>query len=136
MNKFIFLEEKDLPKAPFMVMVVTKDGRELPYCVKIVRRGNISSATMLLGEFIPDLIKNPSRIFNLDLTSTAHQRLYIANETEKGYHKGVKCYRKILPGDLTKWRIKILPLAIRSNYHRDPDTAGIKTRFMELSKLL
>ena len=136
MNQFIFSEEKDLPKAPFIMMVVTKNGRELPYCVKIVRRGNVSSATMLLGEFLPDLVRMPSRIFNLDLASTANQKLYIANEEKKGYDKDVTCYRKILPGELTKWRRKILPLVIKNTTHGDPDIEGIKIRFMELSKLL
>ena len=91
---------------------------------------------MLLGEFLQKITKNPSRIFNLDPASTANQRFYISNETEKGACEGVICYRRILPGEISKLRRKILLFTIKDTCPGNPDNEEIKRRFIELSNLL
>ncbi|MEI8008152.1 MAG: hypothetical protein WCI00_01550 [bacterium] len=137
MNPFIFLEEKDLPKVPFITMVITKQGQQLPYCVVAIRRGTITGATMLLGEFLEDIVKNPEKIFNLDPESSANQRFYIANEKAKGLHKGVTCYRIPLPGETAKWRRKVLSLAVKGCMPEEAlKNEAIKIRCMALSNLL
>jgi hypothetical protein len=137
MNPIIFSEEKDLPIVPFIVMVIAKNGRQLPYCVARVGRGGITGATMLKGEYLYNIVKNPEKIYDLNPDANWNTRMYIQNEINKGHHKDVKCYRRILPGDLAKLRRKILRLTIKDSFpHKPSMNEDIKKRFIELSTLL
>lgn len=111
----IYHEEKDLPNAPCIIVAVMKNGEKKPYYVKKIAKGGMTGATMLLGEYLEDIVNTPAKILNLDPESTLHERLYIQNEKEKGKDKDIQHYQEFLPEDMEIWKQKFHPILIGQN---------------------
>lgn len=105
-----FNEEKDLPKVPFLIMVVMEDGKEKPFYVARVGRGSVSGATMMNGEFLEKVIENPIKINYLKPDCNGNKRLYIQNQDNKGKHEGVDHYREMTEEETKMWKGKLQPL--------------------------
>jgi len=104
-----FNEEKDLPPAPFLMVVAIANGEEKPFYVVNVGRGALTEATMMTGYFLGKTIQDPPNITGMKAGSFSTDRLYIQNEKEKGKDRSVNYYRTMTPKENKVWKA-IVPL--------------------------
>lgn len=86
----MYLTEQQIPENS-IVVIDHEDGKQTPYFVSKKGTGTITSATMLIGWSINNLISDP-KIFTKKICT---ERYYIQNKEIKGHEKGVKGYRAI-----------------------------------------
>lgn len=134
----IYNEAKELPQTPFLMMVVTEDGKEHPYYATEVHKGNISNIPIIEGGFLEDIIQDPVKILDFESGSIVHQGLYI---DKKRKHPGVKYYRVITREEVTFWKEKLgplmfddLPKSISKEYEKNNNKA--KRLFTALYRML
>jgi len=85
-----------------VIVIDFKNGQSVPYFVDSKCEGGVSKVTMLMGEILSAIIKNPKRYF---IGGT--ECYCIANEKVKGNHAGVIGYRKLSEVEKTEWVQKI-----------------------------